>query len=215
MNTTFNPITHLYTSNLFKRTIFSDIHSPHLFLQSLTLKYPHLIKDSSLILRQPKLTAFLNLNLNNLSTANAGHLTAGNSRVSNVNFNSARVYELGPNINANHSKNTPSNKTEIVGRLFKDIKVGRKELYNILKNQSGIYELVNLKNHKKYIGSSSNLLNRLANYSRKGHLADSASRNMVIASAILTHGWENFGFRILEFIDYDPKLTYNQNSAKI
>jgi hypothetical protein len=141
-------------------------------------------------------------------------VAGGNSGISKVISNSVGVYDA---ITDNSLKNKPFNKTEIVGKLFKDIKVGRKELYDLLQNQAGIYELVNLNNNKNYIGSSSNILNRLANYSRKGHLADAAGprRNMAIASAIIKNGWNNFGFRILEFIDYDPKLTYNENSAKL
>jgi len=198
----------IYTPSLFKRTIFNNINSPHLFLHSLTLKYPHLIKDSSSILRYPKLIGFLNSNISYPFVA------GGNSGISKVISNSVGVYDA---ITDNSLKNKPFNKTEIVGKLFKDIKVGRKELYDLLQNQAGIYELVNLNNNKNYIGSSSNILNRLANYSRKGHLADAAGprRNMAIASAIIKNGWNNFGFRILEFIDYNPKLTYNENSAKL
>lgn len=71
------------------------------------------------------------------------------------------------------------------------------------KNKPGIYCLVNVSNGHYYIGSSSNLPNRMRNYLNKGFLKNKKNVNMPIVNALLKYGTENFAMLIVEYTDLD------------
>lgn len=63
--------------------------------------------------------------------------------------------------------------------------------------ESGIYEIVNLVNGKRYVGSSANLLQRKSvhlHYLRKG-----SHHSFILQRAWLKHGESAFAFRVLEY----------------
>lgn len=54
--------------------------------------------------------------------------------------------------------------------IYKDLQLAREKLKPVLKNKSGIYQLINLFNGKSYVGSSVNLYIRLKQYSNPNFL---------------------------------------------
>lgn len=71
------------------------------------------------------------------------------------------------------------------------------------KNKPGIYCLVNVSNGHCYIGSSSNLPNRMRNYLNEGFLNNKNNVNMPIVNALLKYGSDNFAMLIIEYTDLD------------
>lgn len=71
------------------------------------------------------------------------------------------------------------------------------------KNKPGIYCLVNVSNGHCYIGSSSNLPNRMRNYLNEGFLKNKKNVNMPIVNALLKYGSDNFAMLIIEYTDLD------------
>lgn len=69
---------------------------------------------------------------------------------------------------------------------------------------TGIYRIVNIKNNKSYIGSTTRLSARKAEhrYRTKNHKG-----NSIIRSAILKYGEENFKFEVVEEFKFDTFAT--------
>lgn len=66
----------------------------------------------------------------------------------------------------------------------------------IIRKEPGIYMLINTITKKKYIGQSSNLLERFQNYSSQKNLKK--KHNSLICKALLRFGLSNFSVTILE-----------------
>ena len=72
---------------------------------------------------------------------------------------------------------------------------------------NGIYKFENLKNHKCYIGQSSNLEERYKKHYR--NISDE-SHQEILYKAFRKYGWENFSYEILEsFEEYSLELLNN------
>src|SRR6266852_3397853 len=100
--------------------------------------------------------------------------------------------------------------------LYKNLVQARSTLDLQIKKKAGIYQLVNLKNNKTYIGSSNNLYRRLSIYLSPASLnRDLISFNSKIARALLKYGYKNFGIKILEFIELDINLTKKEQKKAI
>jgi len=100
--------------------------------------------------------------------------------------------------------------------LYKNLVQARSTLALQIKKKAGIYQLVNLKNNKTYIGSSNNLYRRLSIYLSPASLnRDIISFNSKIARALLKYGYKNFGIKILEFIELDINLTKKEQKKII
>jgi flavin-dependent dehydrogenase len=77
-----------------------------------------------------------------------------------------------------------------------------------LKNKAAVYQLVNLKNRKTYIGSTVDLYRRLYEYLNPLYLKRNLKKgNSKIINALLKYGYSNFGLKILEFVELDENLT--------
>lgn len=84
--------------------------------------------------------------------------------------------------------------------------------FKLKKNKTGVYQLVNLKNGKTYIGSSNNLYRRIKEYLNPLYITRNLKKgNSAILSAILKYGYINFGIKILEIIEFES----NQTKTKI
>jgi len=82
--------------------------------------------------------------------------------------------------------------------------LNRKDLYiNQLKGKTGIYCLFNTENGNFYIGSSTNLARRIADYLGKSKLAAMVLKNMNIAKALLKYGTSPFILIVIEFTPID------------
>lgn len=66
----------------------------------------------------------------------------------------------------------------------------------IIKDKSGIYMITNTITKKRYIGKSSNLLDRFKNYSSLNFLKE--QHNSLICKALLRFGLSNFSVVIIE-----------------
>jgi len=67
------------------------------------------------------------------------------------------------------------------------------KICNSIRNKSGIYLIINLKNSKIYVGSASDLSNRLRAHAR------GTKSNIPLQNSIKVHGLNNFVFIIIEF----------------
>src|SRR6267378_1101156 len=102
-------------------------------------------------------------------------------------------------------------------KLYKNLRTGRLQLAVQLKTKAGVYQLINLINKKIYIGSSNDLYRRLGNYLQFSNLKREQNRSK-ITKAILKYGYDNFGFKILEFIELNSKVSkkifvYNEDGV--
>jgi GIY-YIG catalytic domain/NUMOD1 domain len=96
----------------------------------------------------------------------------------------------------------------MINKLYPELEKARLELKPYIENKAGIYQLVNLKNGKTYVGSSNNLYRRLTDYLNPSGIAKTLTRGKShIMKALLKNGYTNFGIKILEFIDLDPNFT--------
>ena len=81
---------------------------------------------------------------------------------------------------------------------------------NTLKNKMGIYQIVNLIDGKKYVGSSKNLYKRKSSHFY--NLKNNKHRNCHLQNAFNKYGEENFSFEVIEFVNtiYEllPKEQY-------
>jgi group I intron endonuclease len=87
-------------------------------------------------------------------------------------------------------------------KYYNNFKKERIQILKDLKDQSGVYLLLNLTNSHFYIGSSSNLSNRMRNYLNTSFLKNNKNNNMPIIQAILKYGHENFALLILELLSF-------------
>lgn len=75
---------------------------------------------------------------------------------------------------------------------------------NTLKDKMGIYQIVNLINGKKYVGSSQNLYNRKIRHFST--LRNNKHRNCHLQNAFNKYGEDNFSFEVIEFVDTIDEL---------
>ena len=73
-----------------------------------------------------------------------------------------------------------------------------------LKDKMGIYQIVNLIDGKKYIGSSKNLYNRKSKHIYT--LRTNSHRNCYLQRAFNKYGEANFSFEVIEFINTEEEL---------
>ena len=77
-----------------------------------------------------------------------------------------------------------------------------------MKNNTGIYQIVNLLNNKKYIGSSINLKKRKTNHFN--NLKNKKHLNRHLQAAYNKYGKENFSFEILLYCKKEDLIFYEQ-----
>lgn len=77
-------------------------------------------------------------------------------------------------------------------------------LLSKIRNKSGIYLLTNTITNKRYIGKSSNLLERFTNYSSYNYLE--SKQNSLICKSLLKFGLAKFSVTILEYCK-EPELS--------
>ena len=95
--------------------------------------------------------------------------------------------------------------------LYKNLHLAKEELKINIKNKTGIYQLVNLINGKTYVGSSIDLNRRLNEYLNPLYLNRNLEKgNSAIINALLKYGYINFGFRILESIEFESNLSKSE-----
>lgn len=75
---------------------------------------------------------------------------------------------------------------------------------NTLSGKMGIYQIVNLTDGKKYIGSSNNLYNRKAKHFSA--LRNNNHYNYYLQRAFNKHGEANFSFEVIEFVNTIEEL---------
>ena len=75
---------------------------------------------------------------------------------------------------------------------------------NTLSGKMGIYQIVNLIDGKKYIGSSKNLYNRKIRHFST--LRNNKHRNCHLQNAFNKYGEENFSFEVIEFVNTIDEL---------
>lgn len=84
----------------------------------------------------------------------------------------------------------------------------RTEILKTLKGHSGIYCWFNKVNGKFYIGSATNLNNRINDYFQDYYLK--AKKDLVIVRALSSYGYENFALLILDITDINNVLIREQ-----
>jgi len=100
--------------------------------------------------------------------------------------------------------------------LYKNLSLAKENLKLSIKNKTGIYQLVNLINGKSYVGSSVNLNRRLNEYLNPLYLNRNLKKgNSAIINALLKYGNINFGIKILEFIEFEPKFSKSERKSII
>lgn len=75
---------------------------------------------------------------------------------------------------------------------------------NTLKDKMGIYQIVNLIDGKKYVGSSKNLYNRKAKHFY--NLKNNKHGNCHLQNAFNKYGEDNFSFEVIEFVNTEDEL---------
>jgi hypothetical protein len=100
--------------------------------------------------------------------------------------------------------------------LYKNLFLAKENLNLSIKHKTGIYQLVNLINGKSYVGSSVNLNRRLNEYLNPLYLNRNLKKgNSAIINALLKYGYINFGIKILEFIEFEPKFSKSERKSII
>lgn len=87
----------------------------------------------------------------------------------------------------------------MANKLYQNLELARLELKPYIVKKAGIYQLVNLKNGKNYVGSSVNLYRRLNEYLNPIGLSKIRGESH-ITKGLLKNGYANFGIKILEFV---------------
>lgn len=82
----------------------------------------------------------------------------------------------------------------------------RSDILKEQKNKIGIYCLVNTLNGHHYVGSSSNLANRMRNYLNVNFLKSTRNKNMPITKALLKYKHCNFSLSILEYVKLEDLI---------
>lgn len=70
---------------------------------------------------------------------------------------------------------------------------------NWYESDSGIYQIINLKNGKRYVGKSKNLYRR--KYQHLGELNSNKHNNKYLQNSYNKYGSNNFLFEVIEFCD--------------
>jgi group I intron endonuclease len=83
---------------------------------------------------------------------------------------------------------------------YENFKIDRVKIFKDLFNKIGVYCLLNLTNGHYYIGSSTNIANRMKNYLNSSYLKLKKTKNMPISRALLKYGPVNFALLIVEII---------------
>lgn len=78
----------------------------------------------------------------------------------------------------------------------------------ILKEKSGVYMIINLRNGKRYIGSSKDIYNRL--HEHLHNLVNNKAHNRHLQSAWNKYGEDNFIWTVLEFCDEQIRFEREQ-----
>lgn len=87
-----------------------------------------------------------------------------------------------------------------MGWTHKGIRTSRRiPLLKRIRQQSGIYLITNTITKKKYVGKSSNLLDRFINYSSLNYLK--TKQNSLICKALLKFGLSKFSVTLIEYCD--------------
>ena len=95
--------------------------------------------------------------------------------------------------------------------FFKKVEKEKKNIYQELRNKSGVYIFINNITKELYVGSSINLTKRMVSYYyyyNSVTLGDKSSKSIVIR-AMKKYGLENFSLGIKEFCIKDPKICLN------
>lgn len=74
-----------------------------------------------------------------------------------------------------------------------------------MQNKSGVYQIVNLINKKRYVGSSVNLATRKSEHFTK--LKKNKHHNIYLQRSYKKYGKDNFEFQVLEYVEDKDKLT--------
>lgn len=91
--------------------------------------------------------------------------------------------------------------------FFENVKNNKKNIYNELRNKSGVYVIINNINKELYVGSSINLTRRMVSYYYYTN-SDKPSK-LVIVRAMKKYGLENFSLGIKEFCKKDSQICLN------
>lgn len=91
--------------------------------------------------------------------------------------------------------------------FFENVKNNKKNIYNELRNKSGVYVIINNINKELYIGSSINLVRIMVSYYYYTN-SDKPSK-LVIVRAMKKYGLENFSLGIKEFCIKDSQICLN------
>lgn len=102
--------------------------------------------------------------------------------------------------NKMNDNNNKSNKNIIPVVIYSNAYINKSKVYEDNKGKSGVYRLVNKKNNKSYVGSSTNLSKRFSIYYSLGSLKRSKG-SIAIYNALLKHGHYNFCLDILEYCE--------------
>ena len=106
--------------------------------------------------------------------------------------------------NNDNQDNTKNLKTV---KVYENFKEDRFKIVKEEKGRSGVYLLINKVNNHTYVGSSTNLANRMKNYLNKAFLKSKQNINMPIVKALLKYDYENFSLLIIEYVEAPAFLT--------
>lgn len=99
----------------------------------------------------------------------------------------------------NNNKNNQLIPVIIYSNLYKD----KCLILTENKGKLGIYRLNNLATHKSYIGSSTNLSDKLSMYYSKENMFKVSTKINIIYSELLKYDYHNFSLDIIEYCDTD------------
>jgi group I intron endonuclease len=78
------------------------------------------------------------------------------------------------------------------------------------KNKPGVYQFINLLTGNSYVGSSTNLSRRFAQYFNYNYISNPVNRRSVIYSSIIKNGYSNFSIIILEYSEIKDTISREQ-----
>jgi group I intron endonuclease len=80
-----------------------------------------------------------------------------------------------------------------------------------LNKKAGVYQITNLIDGKTYVGSSVDLFRRLNEYLNPLYIVRNLKKgNSKLLNALLKYGYNNFDFKILEFIKFEPSQSKSE-----